>query len=57
MDGDKVFEPLIGMVMQVCGDGMIVKSMQDAEHGRDLWGMFEILRRSDMRLCHKKCIF
>jgi len=38
-------------------DDMIVKSMQDGEHGRDLRGTFEILWRYDMKLNTKKCVF
>ena len=47
---NKIFEPLLGKTMEVYMDDTIVKTIQDAEHGRDLQGTFEILRTYDVKL-------
>jgi len=54
---NKTFEPLFGKTVEVFVGDMIVKSIQDVEHDRDLRGTFEILQRYDMKLNPKKCAF
>ena len=39
----KIFEPHLRKTMEVYLDNMIVKSMHDVEHDKDLRGTFDIL--------------
>ena len=54
---NKLFHFLLRKTVEIYVDDMTVKSLQDGEHNGDLGGMFEILRRYDMKLNPKKCVF
>jgi len=54
---NKLFEPLIGKIMEVCVDDMIAKSKTDGDHDHDLRKTFDVLRAFAMKLNPKKCVF
>jgi len=54
---DKVFKGLIGQNVKVYVNNMVVKSEFCVRHVEDLDEVFVSLRRSNMRLNPKKCIF
>jgi len=53
----KVFDRLIGKIMEVYVDDTIIKSVQDDAHNDYLREMFKILRRYSMNLNPKKRVF
>ena len=47
---NKVFANLIGKTMEVYVDDMQVKSLRKEDHVTDLWEMFALLRKYNMKL-------
>ena len=43
--------------MEVCVDDILVKSLQKEDHVTDLWEMFTLLRKYNMKLNPAKCSF
>ena len=54
---NKLFEPLIGKMMEVYIDDMIVKSKTDVDPRNNLRKTFDILRAFSMKLNPKNCMF
>ena len=54
---NKIFSNLIGRIMEVYEDDMLVKSLKKEYHVTDLWEMFTLLRRYNMKLNPTKCAF
>jgi len=54
---NRVFETLIGKMMEVYVDDMITKSVKETDHVRDLEQTFKLLQTYVMKLNPKKCIF
>ena len=54
---NRVFETLIGKMMEVYVDDMITKSVKETDHVQDLEQTFKLLRTYVMKLNPKKCIF
>ena len=54
---NKMFKDLLGRTMEVYVDDMLVKSIRADDHLVDLAGMFEVLRRHQMKLNPAKCAF
>ena len=54
---NKFFQRQIGQNMEVYVDDMLVKSIEDTDHIKDLTEAFEALRRYNMKLNPTKCAF
>ena len=54
---NKVFQSQIGRNMEVYVDDMLVKSIKDGEHIKDLQEAFATLRKHQMKLNPTKCAF
>ena len=54
---NKVFQRQIGRNMEVYIDDMLVKSVEDTDHIKDLTKAFEALHRHNMKLNPTKCAF
>ena len=52
-----MFELQLGKSIEVYIDDMVVKSKVVSEHVKDLWSIFEILRKYRLRLNASKCLF
>ena len=52
-----MFEPQLGMSIEIYVDDMVVKSKVVFEHLRDLGSTFGVLRKHKMRLNASKCSF
>ncbi|CAH9107126.1 unnamed protein product [Cuscuta europaea] len=53
----KIFRAVFGGTMEAYVDHMIVKSKQSTTHADDLWEIFEIMKKFQLRLNPKKCTF
>ena len=53
----KIFQPLMGKIMEVYIDDMLVKSKERPDHTKHLREAFELLRTNDMKLNPLKCGF
>ena len=53
----KIFQPLIGRMMEVYIDDMLVKSKERPDHTEHLRETFELLRTNSMKLNRLKCAF
>ncbi|CAH9090598.1 unnamed protein product [Cuscuta epithymum] len=53
----RIFRAVLGRTMEAYVDDMIVKSRQSTTHADDLRGIFEIMKRYNLRLNPKKCTF
>ena len=53
----KIFEPILGKIMDTYIDNMMVKSKKEPCHIRDLIKVFTILKRHIIRLNVAKCAF
>ena len=47
----RMFFDKIGQTVEVYIDDMVVKSKREAQHTKDLKGMFEVLQRHLMQTC------
>ncbi|KAL0447285.1 UNVERIFIED_CONTAM: Retrovirus-related Pol polyprotein from transposon gypsy [Sesamum latifolium] len=54
---NKMFKDQIGSTMEVYVDDMLVKSMKEVDHLKDLKQAFEIMRSYGMKLNPSKCTF
>ena len=54
---DRMFREQIGKTMEVYVDDIIVKSDSVEQHANDLAEVFQQIRKYDMRLNPKKCVF
>ena len=54
---DKIFKGMIGKSVEVYVDDIVVKSDSCGQHIKDLQEVFDVLRRVNMRLNPKKCVF
>jgi len=54
---DKIFKGLIDWCVEVYVDDIVVKSNSCDQHIKDLEEVFEALKRTNMRLNPKKCVF
>ena len=54
---NKVFANLIEKTMEVYVDDMLVKSLWKEDHVIDLWEMFALLQKYNMKLNPTKCTF
>ena len=52
-----MFQDKIGCTVEVYIDDMVVKSKQEAQHIKDLQGVFEVLRQHKLRLNAEKYAF
>jgi hypothetical protein len=53
----KMFRHIIGKTVEVYIDDMLIKSLRKEDHTTDLLQVFDILRRSRLRLNASKCTF
>ena len=53
----RIFEPQLGMNIEVYIDDMVMKSKVVSKHMGDLGNIFEILRKHKLRLNASKCSF
>lgn len=54
---NKVFKSQIGRILEVCMDGMIVKTKSKVDHIADSMEVFAEMRKHNMRLNPEKCTF
>ena len=54
---DKVYNHLMGKCVEVYVDDMVVKSPSHLQHSKDLSEVFSALRKYNLKLNPKKCIF
>ena len=54
---NKMFAQQIGRNVEVYVDDMLVKSLREDEHSRDLQGTFDTFRTYKMKLNPSKCVF
>ena len=53
----RMFRDKIGHTVEVYIDNMVVKSKQEVWHVKDLWEVFEVLRKHRLSLNAEKCAF
>ena len=53
----KIFDPILGKTMDTYINDMVVKSIKDPNHIKDLTEVFTILKRHKLRLNTTKCAF
>ena len=53
----KIFELILGKIMDTYIDDMVVKSKEKPDHIRDMTEVFTILKRHKLRLSATKCAF
>ena len=53
----RIFEPLLGKIMEVYIDDMLVKSKSREDHLSHLWDVFLLMRVHCLRLNPDKCAF
>ena len=53
----KIFESILGKTMDAYIDDMVVKSIKESDHIKDLTKVFTILKRHKLKLNAKKCAF
>src|SRR3954470_16716581 len=54
---NKMFKHQIGRNIEVCVDDMLVKSIKEVDHIKDLKEIFEVLKKYNMKLNPQKCVF
>ncbi|KAL0341138.1 UNVERIFIED_CONTAM: hypothetical protein Sradi_4630600 [Sesamum radiatum] len=54
---DRIFHPQIKRNVEVCADGMLVKSKEAKDHITDLEETFSVLRNYRLKLNLEKCVF
>ena len=52
-----MFKPILGKTMDAYIDDMVIKSIKELDHIRDLTEVFTILKRHKLRLNATKCAF
>ena len=53
----KMFEPILGKIMDAYIDDMVINNKEESDHIRDLTEVLTILKRQKLRLNATKCAF